>query len=108
MGLYIKEKAIAVAVNRSAFLLLGFSIIACVALYIYFANSTVRTLANLQNIKRETQSLSVSVSEMESTRLSMESGITPDFAKTLGLVEVSNKTFIIKGGGRTALNFKSR
>lgn len=108
MGVQIKEKAISIAESRLAFLGLGLSILFCVALYIFFANSTVRTLSLLEKTEERVQSITMSVSEMESERLISENSINPELASSFGLMEASNKTFIIKGSGRTAINFNSR
>lgn len=108
MGVQIKQKAIAIAESRSAFFAVGLSIIFCIALYIFFANSTVRTLSVLENTKEEVQSVTMKVSEMESQRLIYESTINPELAVSLGFVEANSKTFIIKGRDKTAINFNSR
>ena len=108
MGVQIKEKAIAIAESRNILFAVGLSIVFCIALYIFFANSTVRTLSVLQNTKEEVQAITMRVSEMESQRLISENTINPDLAVSLGFVEANSKTFIVKGNAKTAINFNSR
>jgi len=82
-------------------------ILAAIISYIYFANTAVRTLTVLEKTKAQMQSLSMSVSEMESKRLTLENGLNTEKALHLGFVEVSHPTFIMKGSKQTALSLKT-
>lgn len=75
--------------------------------YMYFANIAVHTLTVLEKIKGQTQTLSVEVSEMESKRLSIENKMNTEKAISLGFVEVSNPTFIMRGSQKTSLSLKT-
>ena len=75
--------------------------------YVYFANSTVRTLTVLEKTKQQMQSLSVKVGEMESQRLAMENNIDTQKALQLGFVEVNNPIFIMRNSKNTVLSLKT-
>lgn len=102
-----KQKTIAITTNKTTFCMLAFLIMAAAILYICFANTTVRTLAALEKTKQGMQSLSVTVSEMESKRLSVENNVSIEKATELGFVEVNNPMFIIKSSGKASLSLKS-
>lgn len=92
--------------NKAAnYALIAFIFLAAIC-YIYFANMTVRTLTVLEKTKRDNQSLSVEVSEMESKRLSIENSVNTEKAIHLGFMEMNNPTFIMKNSKKTALSLK--
>lgn len=88
------------------YMLISF-IFAAALFYIYFANSTVRTLTVLEKTKQQMQSLSVKVGEMESKRLLMENNVNAQKASQLGFVEVNNPIFIMRSSVNTALSLKT-
>ncbi len=103
----IKEKSLAILSNRITSYALGATLFLLVFTYVYFANSAVRTVTALQKIKTEMQTLSVSVSEMESERLTIENGINSEKAVLLGMVEVENPRFIFKSKNPVSLSLNS-
>ena len=102
----VKQKTEAVVMHKSTNFVLIASILLVALFYMYFADSTVRTLTVLQKTKGQMQSLSVAVSEMESQRLTMENDISTEKALRLGFVEVNNPTFIMKSPKKTTLSLK--
>lgn len=103
----IKQRLGVAVLHPATNYLLGASILLLVISYMYFANVAVRTLTKLEDIKENSQSLSVEVSEMESKHLAVESGISTEMARSLGLVEVVNTTFIVKNSKQTGLSLKT-
>lgn len=91
--------------KRMHFMLIGL-IVATVILYAYFAQTAVHTLTVLEKTKTQMQSLSMTVSEMESARLVLENGLNTEKALRLGFVEVNRPTFIMKSSKQTALSLK--
>jgi hypothetical protein len=92
----IKQKTAVIATNKMASILLTSLIFAAIISYMFLANMTVRTITILQKTKKQMQSLSVKVSEMESQRLAIENNVSTEKALKLGFVEVNNTTFIMK------------
>lgn len=103
----IKQRTKVLVMNRATNYALGFLIIAAAISYIYFANIAVRTLTVLEKTKVQVQSLSVEVSEMETKRLLAQNAISQSLAQQMGFVEVNNPTFIMKGGSKATLSFKT-
>lgn len=101
----LKQKVVAVALNKFSLYLLGSLILGCLAFYVYFANTAVQLLSTLEKTKLNLESLSVELSELESKRLVIENSINQDLAKSLGMVEVSDKIFITDRSQKTAFNF---
>lgn len=89
------------------YVLIG-AIFLCVISYIYFANSAVRSVTLLENSKPELEMLSARVSDLESRSLALEQKISIERAKTLGLSEVNNPLFLVKGDEREALSLNIR
>lgn len=105
MASIAKEKAINLMTSQWLVYILIAMIFACVAMYVYLANSTVRTLAVLEKTKTEVQARSVGVSELESKRLSIDNSLSSSMAKSLGLREVTDQTFIVnKTQGKLSFN----
>lgn len=102
-----KEKILSILSNRIASYTLGGTLLLLIFAYVYVANSTVHTVTALQKVKTEIQTLSVSVSEMESERLTLENGINSEKAVLLGLVEVQNPRFIFKSKNPISLSLNS-
>jgi hypothetical protein len=101
----VKEKSINLITSQWFTYILLATIFACIATYVYLANSTVRTLTVLEKIKVEVQARSVGVSELESKRLSMDNTLSSSMAKSLGLREVTDQTFIVnKARGKLSFN----
>lgn len=82
-------------------------IFATALFYVYFANTTIRTVTLLEKTKKEMRTLSVVVSEMESQRLSAENNISIARAEQLGFVEVSQPTFLMKDSQKASLSLKT-
>lgn len=76
----------------------------CLLLYVYFANSAVRTVTLLEKTKEEIQNISVNVSDLESQRLMAENNVTFEKAKTLGFVKIDNQSFILNKPTKTAFS----
>jgi len=107
MNNIIKQKAEVLVMNRVTNYALIFLIFAVAIFYVLFANSTVRTLTVLQKTKAEMQSLNVTVSEMESQRLSIENSVSTEKALSLGFVEVNNPIFIMRNPVTATLSLKT-
>lgn len=103
----IKHKTAVLLINKKTHIMLAALIFAAIISYIYFANTAVRTLTILEKTKTQMQSLSMSVSEMESRRLTLENGLNTEKALHLGFVEVSHPTFIMKGSKQNTLSLKT-
>ncbi len=98
----IKEKAISLTLNRYSIYVLGFLVLSCLVLYVYFANSAVRTVTLLQKTKSEIQNLNMMVSEMEAKRLAVDDTLNMESAKDMGFVQVMSQTFIVSKSTKTA------
>lgn len=96
MANLIKQKAKAIALNRTTIYFIVAFIFMAAIFYVYFANKAVRTLTVLEKTRDEMQTLSMKVSEMESKRLTMENGISTEKALQMGFQEVNNPIFIVK------------
>ncbi len=107
MANFLREKAIAMAFSRVTNFILLSLILLCVFSYAFFANSAVRTLADLEKTKGEMQSLGIDVSEMEAKRLAVDNSINPELAQKMGFVEIKNQTFIVDRGSNATLSFKT-
>ncbi len=103
----VRENTISLISSRLTSYILIASIFACIGLYIYFANTAVRTLALLEKTKEEMQVLSVEVSEMEAKRLFIDNSLGSVMARSLGFVEVTDQTFIVNKSKKTALSFNT-
>lgn len=103
----IKQNTKTLVMHKTTNYILIAFIFAAALFYIYFANSTVHTLTNLEKTKQQMQSLSIKVGEMESKRLSMENEVNAQKAVQLGFVEVNNPIFIIRNSRNTALSLKT-
>lgn len=107
MANLIKQKTRALTMNKTTnYILLTFIFVATL-FYIYFVNTTIRTVTLLEKTKKEMGSLNVDVSEMESKRLSAEDNISVAKAKLLGFVEINYPTFIMKNSQKTSLSLKT-
>lgn len=104
----IKQKTQAVALYKSTNYFLTFGIVACLALYVYFANVAVHTLTMLEKVENKVQSLNTHVSELESERLIIQNNINKTLALNLGLIEVSEKTFIVGKRAKATLSYQDR
>lgn len=102
---FIEQKTKVLIMHKATNYVLMASIFLAAIFYMYFANTTVRTLTVLEKTKQHLQSLSVEVSEMESKRLAVENDFSTERALALGFVEVKNPVFIIKDSGATTLSF---
>lgn len=103
----VKIKTKAVASNLIAVYILAAAVFAVLVSYIYFANVAVRALTTLEKTKQEMQVLSVKVSELESEKLVIENNISKEKVLSLGFVEVSKPTFIIKSSKSPTLSLKT-
>lgn len=106
MNNFIKEKTKVLVMHKATNYMLMALIFAAAISYVYFANIAVRTLTTLEKTKQQMQSLSVQVSEMESSRLAIENNISSVKAVQLGFVEVENPIFIMKNSKKTTLSYK--
>ncbi|KKQ77814.1 MAG: hypothetical protein A3A96_01815 [Candidatus Zambryskibacteria bacterium RIFCSPLOWO2_01_FULL_39_39] len=102
----IKQKTKSLVMHKITNYALAFFIFALAFSYIYFANLAVRNLTILEKTKDKKQSLSVTVSEMESKRLSIENTMNMEKTLSLGFVEVENPIFIMKSAKKTTLSLK--
>ena len=102
---FIKHNTKTVIMNGATNRILLIFIFAAILSYVYFANITVRTLTILEKTKKQMQSLSIEVSEMESQRLSIENNINEGKALQMGFIEVNNPIFITRK--TAALSFKT-
>lgn len=102
----VRQKTIAITLNRSMSYGLIALIFACLLSYIYFANRAVRIVTSLEKIKTEVQSLSVKVGDLETKRLLFDNSVSAEMAKHLGFVEVNHQTFIINKSQKSALSLK--
>jgi hypothetical protein len=101
---FTKQKTETLIINKGASYVLIALILAVAFSYVYFANTAVRTLTALEKTKKQMQSLSIEVSEMESKRLAIENNVNIAMALQLGFVEVNHPTFIVKQ--KTALSLR--
>jgi hypothetical protein len=92
----VRKKTIAVALEGKTRKLLAFLVVALAISYIYFANSAVRNLTQLQKTGSELANLNIEVSDLESVLISMQSKIDMQTAKRLGLSEYTHPTFIVR------------
>ena len=100
------QKTIALTIHKWINYLLIFLVATVLLYYVYLANTTVRIVTALEKTKIETQNLNISVSELESKRLTLENGINTERALQLGFVPVNNPIFIIKTQAHAALSLK--
>jgi len=101
----IKQKTKTIAMNQYSIRALAVFIIVAVAFYVYFAASAVHTLTVLEKSKREMQSLSMKVSEMEANYLSMQNNVSVEKATALGFKEVNNPVFLMRSGSHSSLSY---
>ena len=102
----VKQKTKTLVMNRATnYAFIAFIFVAAL-FYVYFANTAVRALTVLEKTKKQMQSLSLEVSDMESKRLVVENNISTEKALQLGFVEINHPTFIVKNSKNTSLSFK--
>ena len=80
--------------SKYTFYLLAFGTIACFGIYFFLINSTVRNAVAETNIDEQVLSLKNKISDLEYRYMISSNSITLDKAKSLGLVEPTNKIFI--------------
>ncbi len=102
----VKQISEAIALHKYTNIVLTGLIAISIALYIFFANSAVRTLTVLEHSKEDVQVLNVEVSEKESSRLALENGMSIAKAKSMGFIEVDNQTFLIAMPESKALSYR--
>jgi hypothetical protein len=103
----IKQNTKALVMHRTTNYIMASFILMAALLYIYFANTTVRTLTVLEKTKQQMQTLSVQVGEMESERLTIENSMNTEKVLQLGFVEINNPIFIMRNSQNTALSLKT-
>lgn len=104
----IREKTIALVLHRSTNYILAISIFMCLVFYVYFANVAVHTLTVLEKTKEGLDAVSVEVSDLEAKRMLVQNSISKSLASSLGLVEISEQTFIVgKSKKGATLSFKT-
>jgi hypothetical protein len=82
--------------EKNVFWFLAAALLLCVGLYIYCVEATVHNVVVRQNIENQFSQLSQSVDNAEFQYISMRNAITIDTAKSLGFVEVGNKSYVSK------------
>ncbi len=100
----IKTNTLRFAVSDSAPFILGGLIVALLLSYVVLANNAVRKVTLLEHSKSALQSLRMKVSELESEQFAHQNSVNKETASKLGLVEVKNPTFIMKGSQSGALS----
>ena len=104
----IKQNVVRLVWNRfTNFILIAF-IFAFLISYVYLANMAVRNVTALQNTKSEMEALSARVSDLEHTGFSIDEGVSPEVARSLGLVEVNQPVFIKKNSSKSPLSLLVR
>lgn len=98
----IKDKVIELSSSKYTIFLIGFFVLCCLVLYIYFANSTVRTVTLLEKTKKDIQNVNVRVSDLESKKLFKDNDLNFENASSFGFVKVTTQTFIVNKSSKTA------
>ncbi|MCK5059713.1 MAG: hypothetical protein KAR00_01030 [Candidatus Pacebacteria bacterium] len=80
--------------DKRIFLILVFSILFSVLLYMYFINTAVLNVVERERLSAEIDLLQANVAELESTYAVLRSNITLSTAYSLGFREVSATQFI--------------
>ena len=101
----MKQKVIAIALQKNSSYVLAVFIFGCLISYIFFANMAVHTVTRLENTKEDMQSLAIEVSELEGERLTLDNKVNVEMARVLGFVEVQSPTFIV--AKNTTLSLKT-
>lgn len=103
----IKQRSVAIIMNRlSIYFLISF-IFGCVISYVFLANSAVHTLTVLEKTKQEMQTLGVEVSELESMRFVVDNKVDANLARKFGFVEVIKPIFIMKNSNKAILSLNN-
>jgi hypothetical protein len=105
-----KAFAISIKSNHVTFYFLISGIIASAMLYMFFVNIAVRNAVARKNTESSILVLENKVSSLEYNYMVMQSSITLESAKSLGLAEPINKTFISSDSGavtRKAITFNA-
>lgn len=74
--------------------------------YVILANTAVRKVTLLEHSKSSLQSLRMKVSELEAQQFTSQNSVNKQMASELGLVEVKNPTFIMKGSNEGVLSMR--
>jgi len=72
------------------FWLLSYTLLALLALYLYFVSTIIFSVVKAENLRTELGALQSSVNELESSYVSLSGGVTIDFARELGYQDASN------------------
>jgi hypothetical protein len=70
-------------------------------LYVYGVNTTVRNTVLRQQLEVEVGNLTLKISEMEFSYISLKNNVNIDIAYARGYQDVSNTTYITRGGSRS-------
>lgn len=103
----IKQKTGVLIMSKFTNYILLIFIFITALFYVYFANTTIRTVTLLEKTKKEMRTLSVVVSEMESQRLSAENNISIAKAEQMGFTAVNHPVFIMKSSQKASLSLKT-
>ncbi len=95
----------AVALHRHSNKVLIFGIVLCLFAYVYFANSAVRSVTLLEEVKSDVDSLRARVSELESKNLTLVNQISMERASQVGLHQAQDPVFLVKGDRGVAISF---
>ena len=98
------ERAVTIMSHRITLLLMAGSVVLLAILYVVFANSAVRIVTTLEDMRDKVESVRIEVSELEARSFSYESNLSKERAFELGLVEVENPLFIVKSESRKTLS----
>lgn len=99
--------AVDLALHRYTNRILLFGIICCLFAYVYFANTAVRNVTLLEEVRGQVEILSASVSELESKNLTLTNKISMERAKSTGLLEANKPLFVVKASKNTlSLNLR--
>ena len=104
----MKTAILSIKSNTLTFNILVFSIVAFVGLYMYFINAVVRNAVLRNKSESEVLVLENKISELEYKYMASNNSITPELAKSFGLVEPINKTFISRNLSGEPLSFNNR
>jgi hypothetical protein len=90
------EKILSIHIDQRKNMFLGAMTLIgmCMCMYIYMVTTTIRNIVAEKNISSQISDMSQKISSKEFALIGLESGVTLEYAQSLGFADAKSKVFI--------------